>query len=79
MCEKSRSSKLKYFKNTELAKIYNVSEKSVRNWIQAARSGKLDLQLYEHNGRLAIANITKNTETIKKLAENGKKYKNSRG
>ena len=70
---------MKYFKNTELAKIYNVSEKSVRNWIQAARSGKLDLQLYEHNGRLAIANITKNTETIKKLAENGKKYKNSRG
>lgn len=70
---------MKYFKNTELAKIYNVSEKSVRNWINAAKAGKLDLQLYEHDDRFAIANITKNTETIKKLVEHGKKYKNTRG
>ncbi len=70
---------MRYFKNTELAKIYNVSEKSVRNWINAAKEGKLDLQLFDNNGRLHIANVTKNTETIEKLVANGKKYKNSRG
>lgn len=70
---------MRYFKNTELAKIYNVSEKSVRNWINAAKEGKLDLQLFDNNGRLHIANVTKNTEAIEKLVANGKKYKNSRG
>jgi uncharacterized SAM-dependent methyltransferase len=70
---------VKYFKNTELAKIYNVSEKSVRNWIQAARDGKLDLELYEKNDRFWIANITKNVAEIEALVKKGKKYKNQRG
>lgn len=70
---------MKYFKNTELAKLYNVSEKSVRNWIQAALDGKLDLQLYEENSKAYIANISRNTAVIEELAQKGKKYKNSRG
>lgn len=70
---------MKYFRNTELAKIYNVSEKSVRNWIQAAQDGKLDLQLYEKNDKFFVANITKNNRLIEVLVEKGKKYKNSRG
>jgi len=69
---------VKYFKNTELAKIYNVSEKSVRNWIQAARDGKLDLQLYEKNGKNYIGDTSKNTALITQLVERGKKYKNTR-
>lgn len=69
---------MKYFKNTELAKIYNVSEKSVRNWIQAARDGKLDLQLYEHNARYWIANTSRNTALINQQVEKGKKFKNRR-
>lgn len=69
---------MKYFRNTELAKIYNVSEKSVRNWIQAAEEERLDLRLYDHNGKRYIANTAKNTATIEELVERGKKYKNSR-
>jgi uncharacterized SAM-dependent methyltransferase len=70
---------MKYFKNTELAKLYNVSEKSVRNWIQAASEGKLDLQLHAERDRPYIANTSHNTRTIELLAEKGKKYRNGRG
>ncbi|HEU4914723.1 MAG TPA: L-histidine N(alpha)-methyltransferase [Candidatus Saccharimonadales bacterium] len=70
---------MKYFKNTELAKIYNVSEKSVRNWIQAAREGKLDLELYEKSERFWVANTTKNTAIIELQVKKGKKFKNQRG
>jgi uncharacterized SAM-dependent methyltransferase len=70
---------MKYFKNTELAKLYNVSEKSVRNWIDAAESGKLPLELYVHNDKPYIANVTKNTKLIEELVQRGKKYKNRRG
>ncbi|HEY5667591.1 MAG TPA: L-histidine N(alpha)-methyltransferase [Candidatus Saccharimonadales bacterium] len=69
---------MKFFKNTELAKIYNVSEKSVRNWIQASEESKLDLRLFEHNDKKYIANTARNTSIIEELVERGKKYKNSR-
>jgi uncharacterized SAM-dependent methyltransferase len=70
---------MKYFKNTELAKLYNVSEKSVRNWIEAAKQGKLDLQLYKKDDRSYIAMMPKNTALIEQLVQKGKKYKNTRG
>lgn len=69
---------MKYFKNTELAKLYNVSEKSVRNWIQAAQEEKLELQLYEERGKNWVANTSKNTALIEELVQRGKKYKNTR-
>lgn len=70
---------MKYFKNTELAKLYHVSEKSVRNWIAAAQESKLNVELYVHNGKSYIANTAKNNITIEALVAKGKKYKNSRG
>lgn len=70
---------MKYFKNTELAKLYNISEKSVRNWIDAAQSGKIDLQLHEINGKSYVANTTQNNHLIEELVKRGKKYKNTRG
>jgi uncharacterized SAM-dependent methyltransferase len=70
---------VKFFKNTELAKTYNVSEKAVRNWVSAAKSGKLDLQLYEKDGKFYVANITRNIPAIEQLVQKGQKYKNSRG
>lgn len=70
---------MKYFKNTELAKLYNVSEKSVRNWIDAAESGKLNLELCEQNGKSYVANTVKNEMLIKEIVQKNKKYKNSRG
>jgi uncharacterized SAM-dependent methyltransferase len=70
---------MKYFKNTELAKLYNVSEKSVRNWVDATHQGKLDLELFDHNGKEYVANTSKNVTVIEELVAKGKKYKNSRG
>jgi len=70
---------MKYFKNTELAKLYNVSEKSIRNWIDAAQAGKLELQLYEEKGKFFVANTSKNTSVIEEHAAKGKKFKNTRG
>jgi hypothetical protein len=70
---------VKYYKNTELARIHGVSEKSVRNWVHAAGEGRLDMQTYDHNGKSYIANTSKNNFLIEQLVEKGKKYKNSRG
>lgn len=69
---------MKYFKKAELAQIYHVSEKSVRNWIEATNQGKLHLELYELDGRRYIANTINNTQIIKGLVERGRKYKNTR-
>lgn len=69
---------MKYFKNTELAKLYNVSEKAVRNWIEAAKQGKIDLQLNTEAGRAHIANTNKNVALIEELVIKGKKYRNAR-
>ena len=70
---------MKYFKNTELAKLYNISEKSVRNWIDAAQAGKLDLQLETVGSKSYVANTIKNTHLVEGLVAKGKKYKNTRG
>lgn len=70
---------MKYYKNTELAELYHVSEKAVRNWIESVASGKLDLELFTINGRQYIANTTKNLQVIEGLVEKRKKFKNSRG
>lgn len=70
---------MKYFRNTELAKLYHISEKSVRNWIESAKEGKLNLQLYPLENKFYIANTAKNTQIIETLVEKGKKYKNRRG
>src|ERR1700733_15160839 len=70
---------MKYFKNTELAKLYIVSEKSVSNCIVAARQGKLELELTEAGDKFYITNTSRNTNTVESLVKRGKKYKNTRG
>ena len=66
-----------YFKHTELAKEYHVSLKTVHNWIDAAKQGKLDLKLHEENSRVYVANTPTNHLVLDRLADNGKKYRNS--
>ena len=68
-----------YFKKTELADTYHVSEKTVTNWIRAAKDGKLDLELHEENGRAWILNTTRNIELIEQLVQVRKKFRNTRG
>ncbi|HSX28156.1 MAG TPA: L-histidine N(alpha)-methyltransferase [Candidatus Saccharimonadales bacterium] len=70
---------MKYFKNLELARIYHVSEKSVRNWIEATRAGRLNLELFEKEGRSFISNTDSNQRIVEQLVAKGQKYKNSRG
>lgn len=66
-----------YFKHPELVTKHHVSLKTVHNWIYAAKQGKLDLQLHDQDGRTYIANTPGNVVTLKRLAEKGKKYRNT--
>jgi transposase len=66
-----------YFKHSQLTNDYHVSLKTVHNWIDAAKSGKLDLQLREEKGRTYIANTSNNLIVLEKLADKGKKYRNN--
>jgi SAM-dependent methyltransferase len=68
-----------YLKNTDLAETYHVSLRTVLNWIEASKEGKLDLQLYDHNSRQYIANTTKNIAKIEQIVQDRKKYRNKRG
>lgn len=69
---------MQYFKNVELAKRYPVSEKAVRNWIEAVKKGKLDLTLYETSARSYIANTPKNLSKIETIIKSRRKYLNKR-
>ncbi|MGH7158085.1 MAG: L-histidine N(alpha)-methyltransferase [Candidatus Saccharimonadales bacterium] len=70
---------MKYFKNTDLAKLYHVSEKSVRNWIESAESGKLQLALHKENSRSFIANTASNVHQVERIVQKGRKFRNTRG
>jgi SAM-dependent methyltransferase len=67
-----------YFRHSELVDKYHFSLKTVHNWIDAAKQGKLDIELTEANGRTYIANSPDNIRTLNNLAAKGKKYRNVR-
>lgn len=67
-----------YLKNSDLAKKYHISLGTVRNWIDAAQKGKLDLVLYTEGQKHYIANTDTNASTIEKLIAANRKYRNSR-
>lgn len=64
-----------YFKNIELAEKYHISLGTVRNWIEAAGEGKLDLTLHTKNDRSYVANTAHNISLIEDLVKNRKKYR----
>jgi SAM-dependent methyltransferase len=49
----------------------------VHNWIDAAKSGKVDLRLHEENKRIYIANVPDNITILERLSQQGKKYRNT--
>lgn len=67
-----------YYVTSQLADTYGVSVATAHNWIKAARSGKLDLELYERNDKAYIRKSAKNVAVLKRLVEDRKKYRNSR-
>lgn len=68
---------MRYYKHTELADLYRVSLKTVHNWIDAAKQGKIRLTLYQTKNRTYIENNPENTVILEQLAAKGKKYRNA--
>jgi SAM-dependent methyltransferase len=66
-----------YFKNTELAARYSISESTVRNWVKTAKEGKLKLELSEHRNRVYVTNSNFNISIIEGLVKHNRKYRNS--
>ncbi len=68
---------MQHFKHSELTDIYHVSLKTVHNWIDAAKQGKVALKLHKTDNRTYIANTPENILVLKQLSEKGKKYRNT--
>lgn len=69
---------MKYFRNTDVAKKFNISQKTVGNWVEAARLKKLNLQLTKVEDKYHIINNSHNLNLLDNLAQKGKKYKNKK-
>ncbi len=62
------------FKNSQVAKLFNVSHTTVTNWIEAAEKNQNSLQLTTLGKRKVIIDNLYNRDVIKKLIERGKKH-----
>lgn len=67
-----------YFKHAELAAQYHVSLRTVHNWIDATKQGKLELALHTEGDKTYVANTAKNIAVITKLTESRRKYRNTK-
>jgi uncharacterized SAM-dependent methyltransferase len=67
---------MQYFKHAELTKRYHVSLRTVHNWIDATKLGKLDLDLHTEGNKTYVANTARNIATITKVVEDRRKYRN---
>lgn len=65
-----------YFKNTELADRYKVSEATVRNWVRLTKKGRLTLDLAEVDGHTYVTKSISNLPIIEELVERNRKYRN---
>lgn len=66
-----------FFKNAELSAQYRISLKTVRNWIDATKQGKLNLTLHTQGDKAYVANTPGNIAIISKLVESRRKYRNT--
>lgn len=69
---------MKYFKNAELVRLYNVSDKAVRNWVDNTIKGKLSLDLYYHDNKPYVADTLVNSRILEELVQRGRKFRNHR-
>ena len=56
---------------------YHVSLRTVHNWIEGAKQGKVELELYKADGRTYIADTPENLVCLERLSEKGKKFRNT--
>lgn len=68
---------MQYFKHSELVDRYHVSLKTVHNWIDGAKQGKIPLKLHVTKNRTYVANSSENLVTLEQLSAKGKKYRNA--
>lgn len=69
---------MRYLKNSEVISLYGISDKTVRNWVQAAQSGQLELKICTYNGKPYIADTQHNNQLLSALSDKAVKYRNSR-
>ncbi|HEX6258805.1 MAG TPA: L-histidine N(alpha)-methyltransferase [Candidatus Saccharimonadales bacterium] len=69
---------MNYYKSTELAEKYGVSRRTITNWVEQTRQGRLDLELCEDNGRHFILKSHKNQLAIRQLVTGRRKFLNKR-
>jgi uncharacterized SAM-dependent methyltransferase len=69
---------LKYFSNKELRQLFSVSDKTIRNWIEASIEGKNSLELYFEKDKPYIVDSLKNDSLLNELSAHGRKYRNQR-
>lgn len=69
---------MSYFNHSELSKKYHVSRRTVHNWIESAKAGKLDLALHVENERTYVAHTARNIATITELIDDRRKYRNKK-
>lgn len=67
-----------YYKSAELAKLYNVSRRTVTNWVKQTQEGKLDLELAEENGESYIIKSSLNQAQLDRIVSERQKYLNHR-
>ena len=66
-----------YFKNTELARMYGVSEATVRNWVKSSKEGRLGLRIVDRAGHNYVAKDISNLPIIEELIKQNRKYRNT--
>lgn len=69
---------MKKYKNTELAKQYKVSEKTIRNWIESAKKKLINLEVVNDGKREYIADTPSNHFMMEDLSGRGRKYQNKK-
>ncbi|HYG83635.1 MAG TPA: L-histidine N(alpha)-methyltransferase [Verrucomicrobiae bacterium] len=69
---------MQYYRNIDVSKKYHVSLTAVAKWIDAAKQGRIELQLHQEGQRVYIANTAKNQLIMDELARERKKFINSR-
>ena len=65
---------MSFLKNSQVAKLFNVSHTTVTNWIEAAEKGVNALQVINNGKRVVIIDNPHNKEVIRKLIERGKSH-----
>lgn len=69
---------MKHLKNSDVARMYGVSDKTIRNWIEATQQKRLSIDLCESKNKVFIADTVRNHALLDEIVNQGKKFRNGR-